>query len=1020
MLTASGGVEYVKTEGDKVETFRGDSITVDIDNWSSIFLGGVSERSLQSDKNTTYLFAGTVISRDEEDVTVLNRASISSANNEESLWSLNATRVWLLPGSDFAIFNAVLKVGEIPVLYIPFFFYPADELIVHPVIGYRTREGNYVQTTTYILGRPQSTGNTQSSLTKILGSSNDMEKKREGMFLRSTGKMATDKNAVSLKAMVDYYANLGTYIGTDLKMPPKGILGDLNLSVGIGLTRTIYDDGRGYTPYYPDYDGSIDWNNSNLFSTEVPFRYRFKTDSSIRGKYGSFSWNIPYYSDPLIDSDFMNRAEEMDWINMLQKGSALDEEETIQNQLTSYVWTFSGQLNPSYPNMSPYINNISISGISSSVSFRTVDKRGTYSQSDIRRYSPTSFFYAPETSTLYSVSGSVTGAPLSIGGSTATSQASAKVDTTEPPDPLQDIGIPRSPFEDKVQEEAKKKEQSDILALPELTQRFDLPKAGNTRFSVDYRIAPSSASTLKFDYLKWDENKDINWGDVSSVLTNVGGDGSVNFNINHSETLFSNSFSLSGNGTWRQYSFLNEDAKEYLKADGSTDETKVANAKLNEYGQSSFSTSYNVSSTLRPLYRNEIFKTSSLTYSLRGLFARSKFNAADSTADDPQWDVIWGKWAKDGDKGTKEEGIQFINTHRMATNVAATIMDKTQTLALEADLPPLDSAITWRAGFNIWITQTTANMRISYPGESDRRKLEPFSLTEQINFGEYGNFSQTLILDTEDWDHSKEADELLREKMTTLTSKLNLTKWGLTASFSASRMLGDEYIPKGSDPDNPSFEGWRTRKGTAVAGDPNYTLKPKELSLNFGKTWSMKELWDNRLQFSVGTKSDLVFNLQKYTESRYTFSLNFTVGINKFIDLTMSAESRNNSIYRYFKDLPFFDDADIYIEDGPQNNLFLDLINSFRFDDEELRKLSGYKMSRFNIRATHYLGDWNAILSWSMSPYLPPASSGRKRQYEMDNQVTFLVEWKPISEFRTNVTYNKRNVPEWKVEGLGN
>jgi len=56
ILTASGGVEYIKTEGDKIETFRGDSITVDIDKWSSVFLGGVSERSLQSD-NTTYLAA---------------------------------------------------------------------------------------------------------------------------------------------------------------------------------------------------------------------------------------------------------------------------------------------------------------------------------------------------------------------------------------------------------------------------------------------------------------------------------------------------------------------------------------------------------------------------------------------------------------------------------------------------------------------------------------------------------------------------------------------------------------------------------------------------------------------------------------------------------------------------------------------------------------------------------------------------------------------------------------------------
>jgi hypothetical protein len=182
----------------------------------------------------------------------------------------------------------------------------------------------------------------------------------------------------------------------------------------------------------------------------------------------------------------------------------------------------------------------------------------------------------------------------------------------------------------------------------------------------------------------------------------------------------------------------------------------------------------------------------------------------------------------------------------------------------------------------------------------------------------------------------------------------------------------------------------------------------------------MKELWDKRLQFSIGTRADLFFDLQRYTESRFTFGLDFTLGINKFIDLTLRAESRNNSIYRYFRNWAFFNDADIDIPEGPQNNLFLDLFDSFRFDNEELRKRSGYKLSRFNISATHYLGDWNAELRWSMSPYLPPASGSRKREYEMSNEVSFLLQWVPITEFKSNVTYNKRDTPEWKVEGFGN
>ena len=978
ILTASGGVVYVKKEGDKIETFRGDSITVDIDNWSSIFLGGVSERSLQSD-NTTYQFAGTVISRDEEEVTILRKASISTAGNEEALWSLNASRVWLLPGSDFAIFNAVLKVGEIPVMYIPFFYYPADEVIFHPVIGYRTREGNFVQTTTYILGRPKANTTSQSSLTKILGNSSDMEKKREGMFLRSTGKKAVDTNAVSLKAMVDYYANLGSYIGADLGLPSKGLLGPLNLSLGVGLTQTVVQDSDGnYTPFFPTYDGKTDWNNSNLFSQEVPFRYRLKTDSSIRGRYGSLSWNFPFYSDPLVDSDFLRRAEEMDWVNMIQKGAALDEEETAQNQLGSYVWQLTGSLNPSFPKLSPYVSGMSITSISSTVSFKTFDTRNTYPSNDIRRYSPSSFFFAPDTATLYSLSGSIAGTPLTLGG-TAAAQTTAQADKTERPDPLKNIGVPRSPFEDKEKEkeEAQKKDQSDKLVPPELNQRFDLPRAGSNRFSVAYRIAPSGASTLKFDNRKWGKYDDVDWGDTSSILSNFGGDASTTLNFNHTENFYTNTFTYSGNWTWREYSYLNEQAEDYLTS-GVTDPLKVNNAKLQEYKQSFFSTSYGFTSTIRPLYQDAMFGSSNLQYNLRGLAVRSKFDEKNGTADDPEWELIYADW-------TKEK----VDTHQFATNLSALVMDKTQTLSLTADLPPRDSALTWRTGLRIWVTETDANMRILFPGEEKKRKLEPFNFTERINFGTYGSFSQTMILDTE------------KKEVTTLTSSLNLSKWGVTASYSASRMQGYEYIP--------SSAGWVQK-----TGDP--TLQSRDVTMNYSKSVSMKELLKDRLDFSFNTSSRLFFDLQRYTSSTFTFSLGFTTKVNKFIDLTMSTNSENVSIYRYFKDTPPFNSAPIDVPDGPQNNLFLDLFNSFRFDDEDLRRSSGFKMKNFRISATHYLGDWNAVLNWTMTPYKPTNA----RRYEISNEVSFLIQWVPISELKSDISYKKSNDPPWKVQGLGN
>jgi hypothetical protein len=1005
ILTASGGVEYIKTEGDRIETFRGDSITVDIDNWSSVFLGGASERSLQSD-NTTYLFAGTVISRDEEDVTVLNKATISGANNPESLWSLDASRVWLLPGSDFAVLNAVLKVGEIPVMYIPFFYYPADEVIFHPVIGSRTREGNFIQTTTYILGRPKAVSSSQSSLTKILGNSADMEKRREGMFLRSTGKKAVDPDKVSLKAMIDHYINLGTYIGMDLTLPAYKLFGATDFSIGIGLTRTLVMHDNNYTPYFPNFNGETDLNRSNFFSMDVPFRFRIKGSNTINGQYGSLSWSLPYYSDPFVDNDFLKRAEEMDWINMIQQGaSSLQAQDTTESQQSHDPWQLTGTLTPKFPNMAPYINNISIGSISSTIAFREVDARGKYTQNDIKYYAPSSYFFAPDTATLYQISASISGVPLSLGGTASRSSSDAAA--VEIDDPLKGIGIPRSPFDSKTGEETRKKDTTDKLVPPALTQRFDLPRFGTNNFSVDYRISPQSTSTLRFDSRKWKEYMDIDWGDISNVRTNFRGDAGMNFNLNHSGGLYSSSFSFNGNGFWGQYSYLNEDAQEYLTSAGDRDRQKIANEKLQESKSSFFSTSYGTVVSIRPLYLNSVFGQSNLAYNIRGIAVRSKFVEKDMTAinnqndridfleawaQNPEWELEWAEWDK-----------EKITSHSLSANLLASIMDKTQTFSMTMELPPRLPKLNWNTGINIWISSTTARWGIQRPEDQEYWDLDPFILTETFSFGTYGNLSFNMTMDTEGWD-SPETGKM-EKRLSSLTTTLNLTKWGVTAAFTATRMMGYEYRVGAATSDT----GWFQR-----TGEDNLILRPRDFSLSYSKNLDLKNLWKKSIDFSVNTRTSLLINLQQYTSSSFNFSLGFTLGINKFLSLSVSADSSNSRIYQYFHDWPGFNDAPIELPPDTQTNLFLDLFDSFRFDNDEIRKRSGFKMKGFKISATHHLGDWNAVLNWSMLPYRPTGS----RKYEVNNEISFLLQWIPISEIMSDIKYNKKESPEWVVKGL--
>ncbi|MDR1127121.1 MAG: hypothetical protein LBL06_03210, partial [Treponema sp.] len=85
--------------------------------------------------------------------------------------------------------------------------------------------------------------------------------------------------------------------------------------------------------------------------------------------------------------------------------------------------------------------------------------------------------------------------------------------------------------------------------------------------------------------------------------------------------------------------------------------------------------------------------------------------------------------------------------------------------------------------------------------------------------------------------------------------------------------------------------------------------------------------------------------------------------------------------------------------------VFIDLLNSFDFGDEAKRKSSGFKLKSFSLSAVHHLGDWDATLSVTMSPYLDNKS--RPPVYKFNNQISFLVQWKPIAEIKTEMTYDE-------------
>jgi hypothetical protein len=215
---------------------------------------------------------------------------------------------------------------------------------------------------------------------------------------------------------------------------------------------------------------------------------------------------------------------------------------------------------------------------------------------------------------------------------------------------------------------------------------------------------------------------------------------------------------------------------------------------------------------------------------------------------------------------------------------------------------------------------------------------------------------------------------------TILTTSLSL--WDLTASFTATRSKSYVLDTSGAS------SGWR-EQGTGES------LNPQELKISYSKSISSDT--NKKLSFGFRVDTGLTFDLQRYTYSKFTFGLGVTARVNNFLDITLSSYSENSEIYRYF-----IDRSDI---GKPRKNPFGDLLDSFRFDDVSLRRNSGFKLKSLKLDLVHHLGDWDATLGMQLSPELDTTTL--PRQYRFNTVISFVIQWKPIKELKTQIDYDK-------------
>jgi hypothetical protein len=647
-------------------------------------------------------------------------------------------------------------------------------------------------------------------------------------------------------------------------------------------------------------------------------------------------------------------------MEMLRQGAATQAApDTNSTSLGAFEWNLTIRPQFSTAALAPYVSSLSVNSISSVYHFAVY----TNKLKGIPSESPEREFYAPDKFTMYSISAGISGTPI-----TWTSAATVAEKDKEIPDAMKNFGALKSPWEDDtlntISRNASSIQKPFSLDMPALNQTFDIGRNSALKISWNYNLTPTSASELYYSTGSWDSHSDINLSEIKSILMRVRTDGSTGISITEpNNNMFSITGGISGFMQWQEHTYINEEMPEY------DTHAEVKSEREADYRSTLWSTSWTHNTKVNPFYQSPAWKTTNVQYSLGGLLARSNFTG---TGDEPEWETINGEWTKEN-----------ITTHNLAANIGVSILDYMQSLQLQTELPPRDSSVSLNSTINAWITRTTVSARINEPFET-APQYQPVTFTETLTFRPGYTFNQSLVYDPAVSDWKSVASTLTLDKFTAR----------YTASYSPGYVL--DYVDKSG---TRTINGWKAR--------PSSEQELRPLSLDFGFATSVKKdnLLNKSLSFSIDPSIRLSLNLQQYTYSLLDFSLSFTLNISKFLSLTMGTKSINNEVYRYLTFLPFFDEFSSEIGSVlPKKNFFEDLINSFRFDDDELRRESGFKLQSFSFAATHHLGDWDAKLTVSMAPWRPDNS----RVYEFDTQISFLVQWLPISELKTEIAYNGR------------
>ena len=936
-MTARGGARYVQSKGGKEEVFEGESLSFDTENLSGVFYNGsvVRERTV-SGRALTFTFRGRSLSRLENDTVILEDATITSSKPVDPYYSVVARKAWILGEGEWALQGATLRVGRIPVFYLPFFFLPGDQLIFHPSIEVRPREGTVLQTTTYLLGQLKRTAD-PLSLLRLSEEEPGAGYRRvpRGLFLTLDPDDKTPVKDVDryVTLMVDVYTRLGAMVGIDAKLPPE-----FSGRLGLGVSRSIFPDpASGFTPYWRDpVEGYISiLNHSTVAGLSLPFRFGVESKIELKPSILSLAGALEYYSDPYFPVDFYNRKQGLQ-LDQLLNAAAVSS--TAPTQKTNLTWSAKAAANFGPLLKTPLASELAVRALETTA---FLSSRDVVASDPLTSVDPGRSFYYPVRLKLPGLALGLRGTLLKLPAATP-AQTPEPAQTGTPPAAGQDHGdrILLPGQEPAATETAGPPAQGDSeLVVP--TTKADtavaLPGGGAT-LELSYAAAPVLEMEHLFAEAGWLTPQDVGLDTTATTLA-ARSDFTLKATVGLAGQLIALGAELNAAASYRT---------RYPGSEPPADAVWDAQL-LTDYQATTLKVGEKATVTLKPLLGVDALKTSSLVYTFGWQFLGVGLRAGTLAGEAPVFETIT---TLDADTVTE---------HSLKATLVAQPGADTQTITLTAVLPPEVVSLKGQLGLAVWKLKLGLNASVKL----DEGTWVPDPLSGTLSFQPWSwlTLSQDAQLTLDP----------LRVSRLGSTVKAGDFSGTLTAAWMAPV---DPYgVP---------------------TGEPEALLASR-LQLQYTLPSAKLYFWKDRIQLERQLTLGWDWNLQQYTMNELTLGMKLSLTVYRFLTFSFSARSHNSRMYLYvpahaealglewvnpvydlIRSFNFFDESDRYLSAFKVRDLSISATHHMQDWDLKVEYTGKPALKTDEDGTRSYVWDrsFSIQLEWAPLPVLRARASG--------------------------------------------